>query len=161
VCYDVLGELDVAALENALLALVQRHAILRTVYSWDDEQSGLRQRVTQLPTNTPFMKVVASNVNAKAVARSVARLCEEPFDLARGPVVRALLVPRSPSHARLHVVFHHICVDQWSLDLVESEISTLYRHFASLSDGSGGGSLESVAPSDMQYYDFARWQQVC
>ena len=47
------------------------------------------------------------------------------FDLARGPLLDALLVRLEPDRHQLFVVVHHVICDGWSLHLLVREIGEL------------------------------------
>jgi hypothetical protein len=71
---------------------------------------------------------------------------ELPFDLARGPLVRAAILRLGPKQHWLLVSMHHIITDGWSIGVLIDELSLLY----------GGGELP---PLPVQYPDFAIWQR--
>ncbi len=72
---------------------------------------------------------------------------EAPFDLERGPLLRATLVRLGDGEHLLCLVLHHIVADGWSLGLMCEEIAALYR-----------GDAE-VPPLPIQYADYALWQR--
>src|SRR5262249_41809543 len=49
-------------------------------------------------------------------------------------------------------VLHHIVADGWSIDLLESELVSLYNAFSA-------GLADPLAPLQLQYADFAHWQR--
>src|SRR4029079_12540566 len=68
-----------------------------------------------------------------------------PFDLARGPLLRAVLVRTGGREHALLLVMHHIASDGWSMSLLLGELTALYA----------GRELPELA---VQYADFAAWQ---
>ena len=66
----------------------------------------------------------------KAAQQLVERLAREPFDLARGPLVRAVLLPVGPNEWILSLMMHHIVSDGWSMGVLMSEFGALYRAHA-------------------------------
>src|SRR5258708_24544764 len=52
-----------------------------------------------------------------------------PFDLERGPLMRAVLVRLTDDENILLVVLHHIVVDDWSMTIFFNELWTLYNSF--------------------------------
>src|SRR5262249_10463918 len=75
-----------------------------------------------------------------------------PFDLARGPMVRACLFGLAPRAHILEVVVHHIAADGWSLAVLIRELGELYRAFVS-------DAPSPLAPLALQYADWAAWQR--
>src|SRR4029077_2059874 len=75
-----------------------------------------------------------------------------PFDLGRGPLLRALLLELGPAERVLALDQHHIVSDGWSSGLLVHEMATLYEAFAS-------GQPSPLPPLPIQYADFAIWQR--
>ncbi|RKH72154.1 non-ribosomal peptide synthetase [Corallococcus interemptor] len=141
------GPLDDGALERSLQALVRRHEALRTTF---EEHHGQPVQRIAPELEVPLRRERVSS-EAELVRRAEAEV-RTPFDLARGPLVRATLVHvRDGEHALL-VTFHHIICDGWSLGVVERELTALYR------EATGGGPAARM-PLSLQPADFARWQR--
>ncbi len=145
------GPLEVPALAAALAALVGRHEALRTSFA---EEGG---RVVQivapvLPIALPLVDLSALGARAAGEARRLsAAAAARPFDLARGPVLRALLL-RLPARHLLHLCLHHVACDGWSMGVLFGELAELY--------GAAAGSRPAaLAPLPIQYADFAAWQR--
>src|SRR6185312_12534634 len=87
--------------------------------------------------------------------RARGRVLEEaaqPFDLARGPLVRAGLIRLAEDRHIVQVTMHHIVSDGWSLGVLIREVSALYEAFRR-----GEGSPLPVPA--LQYADYAAWQR--
>lgn len=115
------GELDEAALELAVRALVRRHDALRAVVV--DDARRLRQRVLS-DVDVPLVRYAASG--EEDAERVVADFVRAPFDLTRGPLVRACLVRIADGEAIVALALHHIVTDGWSQGIVRRELSALY-----------------------------------
>ena len=78
---------------------------------------------------------------------------QAPFDLKRGPLIRAHLVRMEDEEHVLLVTQHHIVSDGWSMGILARELGRLYGAFSR-------GARESVAePLVIQYPDYAAWQR--
>ncbi|XVS67309.1 non-ribosomal peptide synthase/polyketide synthase [Actinosynnema sp. CA-299493] len=121
--------LDVPRLERALVALVERHEALRTVFPAVD---GLPVAVVR-PVEVTLP--VVDEMPAPA-----------PFDLAEGPLFRPVLVRRGPDDHVLSLTMHHIITDGWSGGVLMTDLAALY----------GGRDLP---PPAIRYGDFAAWQR--
>jgi len=75
-----------------------------------------------------------------------------PFDLARGPLVRATLLRLAERNHALLLTLHHIVADGWSLGVLFGEIAALYNALAC-------GQASPLPPLPVQYGDFAVWQR--
>jgi len=162
------GHLDVAALRNAITAIVNRHQILRTRFNSQDERP---YQMVGEDTDGPSLHA-DSNVRAKdssplslidlsscseeareAEAMKIAvREARGPFDLVHGPLFRANLVRLSQEDHLFILTAHQIVFDWQSHNLFSKELSQLYR--ANLT-----GNTSSLVDLPVQYGDFAAWQR--
>jgi amino acid adenylation domain-containing protein len=150
--YKVAGPLDARALEAALGEVVKRHEILRTTFA---EKAGRLVQVVSLETRPTLHFFNLEGVSEGPEAEA-ARLAKEdaarPFDLSRGPLMRATLLRLGCEDHRLMLALHHIVTDGWSMGVLMRELLTAYR---ALADGEAA-PLPRLA---WQYADFAHWQQ--
>ncbi|UVS84492.1 amino acid adenylation domain-containing protein [Burkholderia glumae] len=129
-CLHLRGPLDRAALQRALEALVARHPALRTSFhAADDGVQQVHPKVEFTLQRLAFSGGPAKEARA-FVSRQLADLLDEPFDLARPPLMRARLLELAPNHACLLLVFHHIVVDGWSFRLIAEDLAMLYRELS-------------------------------
>ncbi|MFI2352996.1 non-ribosomal peptide synthase/polyketide synthase, partial [Streptomyces sp. NPDC019443] len=146
------GDVDLAALGAALDAVVTRHEVLRTrlVVGAD----GVAHQVIDLPTSVPLPVVDVSGCvrPQKEADRLVGKDGLTPFDLARGPLVRATLVRLAPDEHVLALAMHHVVFDEWSDRVLRRELSALYEAFRA-------GEANPLTPLAVQYADVAAWQR--
>ena len=88
---------------------------------------------------------------AEAQRRAQAE-AEAPFDLARGPLIRARLFRLAPSEHWLLLVLHHIVTDGWSSGVLTRELTALY-------DACHRGEASPLPELPVQYADYAVWQR--
>lgn len=109
------GPLDVDALRDAFAELAARHESLRTVLQWMDD--GLAQVIlpsATLPLRVESLDGVEPEAREAEAQRRLAAELARPFDLERGPLVRARLYRLDDSHHLLLLVLHHAVTDGWS-----------------------------------------------
>ncbi len=144
--YRLQGELDVRALGAALTEIVRRHEVLRSRFASD----GGQPRLVIDPEPRVDLRVAdAADADTERLLREHA---VRPFDLATGPLLRALLVRRGSTDHVLQLVFHHIVDDGWSPAIVGRELSALYG-------GQLAGRAAELPALPLQYADYARWQR--
>ncbi len=147
------GRLDRGALERSLAEIVRRHEALRTVFALAEE--GPVQRVTP-PGGLRLGLVDLADLPREAREREARRLMRAevrtPFDLARGPQLRARLLRLAADEHVALLSMHHIVSDGWSLGILVREISALYGAFAA-------GRPSPLPELPVQYPDFADWQR--
>ncbi|SAI07969.1 D-alanine--D-alanine ligase [Bordetella ansorpii] len=138
---------DRAALETALAALRERHAVLRTVYDVTPE-GAVTQRVT--PAQGPVASWISANDGLDAALR---RFSHAPFDLRQGPLLRAAVITEEDApDCVLAIALHHIAADAVSMALLLREWAQAYAHAAA-------GQADPASAPALQYADFAAWQR--
>ncbi len=149
------GHLELAALEQALWLLEERHEILRTVFEeYEDEPV---QRVLA-PSQNPIAQVELTSKlleERETEARLFAEArFQETFDLAKSPLYRVWLLCLEEGHWILLMSMHHIISDAWSMNLMMRELVAGYWQILA-------GTRPSTSKEFMQYGDFASWQRTC
>ncbi|MFF2043380.1 condensation domain-containing protein [Kitasatospora sp. NPDC058170] len=140
------GPLDTAALAEALTALTARHTVLRTRYGQRGDQP-FQEVGPADPVPLPVVPAETAQT-PELLAAEAAR----PFDLAAGPVLRALLLRHGPEDHILLLTLHHIAVDGGSLPVLGADLAALYQ--AARTGGPAG-----LAEVETQYADYARWER--
>ncbi|MGD2116020.1 MAG: amino acid adenylation domain-containing protein, partial [Acidobacteriota bacterium] len=151
------GELDVPALARSLGEIVRRHEALRTVFRETGESTPVQVVRPGSPEREDRLPVVdLSGLEAhhrEAGIRRVA-LAEalRPFDLARGPLLRSLLLRAGSGEHVLVATMHHIASDGWSVGIFLQELAALYAAFRAARPA-------PLPELPVQYPDFAVWQR--
>ncbi|MET1077654.1 MAG: amino acid adenylation domain-containing protein [Pseudomonas sp.] len=146
------GQLDPVALQAALQGVVARHEALRT--SFVASTGEPEQRIAAADTAVQWhLHDWRDQADAEArLARLTEAMAREPFDLERGPLLRAGLALLDDRTQVLLLTLHHLIADGWSLDLLLREWGQLYGAFSQ-------GRSEVLAPLPIQYADYAAWQR--
>jgi amino acid adenylation domain-containing protein len=147
------GELDVAALERSLREIVRRHETLRTTFR---EAGGEPAQVIDPDLSLELPVVDLGGLPAAEREAEALRLAREeaqrPFDMARGPLLRATLLKLAPQEHVVLLVMHHVVSDGWSMGVFYRELAALYQGFA-------GGGPAPLPELPVQYADYAAWQR--
>ncbi|MES2249456.1 MAG: amino acid adenylation domain-containing protein [Pseudomonadota bacterium] len=148
------GSLDVAALQEAVHRLVQRHDSLRTVFGTGAE--GLpEQRIDPAArVDIPFADLSTLDAATRAVRHRevVLQVCRTPFDLTTGPLLRGALLKMEEGEHQLLLMLHHIVSDAWTVELILDELAQFYAQQID-----GVAARPGPGP-EIRYIDFARWQ---
>ncbi len=147
------GELDVAALERSMQAIVDRHEALRTTFRAED---GLPELHLLENARAPFLRGDVSAQPAadreRAALELLGKAVRRPFDLSADVTMRGVLVRLSEQEHLFAIVAHHISCDGWSKAVLFRELGDLYEGFL-------GAQPVELAPLPIQYSDFALWQR--
>jgi amino acid adenylation domain-containing protein len=145
----VRSELNAEALKRALQSVVARHATLRSTIR---EEAGDPKQVILPFVDVPFDKVDATGWDEDRLQQAVVANHRRPFDLERGPVIRAALFSRDAREHVLLISVHHLAFDGWSLGIVADELRQMYAAEVT-------GVSASLPPVEFQYGDFVDWQR--
>jgi amino acid adenylation domain-containing protein len=149
----LLGRLEVDALAWSLTEIVRRHAVLRSLFAQAD---GVPVQIVSAPAPVPLprvdLEVLPAGMRETEARRLARELGRQPFDLERGPMLRAALLRfGEEDHAALFTL-HHIASDGWSMGVLIREVSVLYAAFRE-------GRPSPLPELPIQYLDYARWQR--
>ena len=149
----ITGALNIEALEKSLNEIVRRHESQRTTFTVADAkpvQVIARSLTIPFPlrdlTSLPDAR---RETEASRIAREEA---QTPFDLAKGPLVRAALLKVAADEHVLLLTMHHIVSDAWSAGVFLQELSELYEAFSA-------GKPSPLPELAIQYADYAAWQR--
>ncbi|MFD5825057.1 non-ribosomal peptide synthase/polyketide synthase [Lentzea sp. NPDC060358] len=140
------GELDVAALRQALGDVVERHEPLRTVFAEDRE--GAYQVVLDA-AEPPLLVVPATEETLQAQRAEAARYA---FDLAAEIPVRSWLFDLGGGERLLLVLIHHIAGDGWSMPVLVRDLAKAYA-------ARKAGGTPQWTPLPVTYADYTLWQR--
>ncbi|MEQ1965382.1 amino acid adenylation domain-containing protein, partial [Xenorhabdus khoisanae] len=143
-------------LETAINRLVERHSVMKMVYPNNDKgqiyQQMLGDNLIIKSQSCGDIGTLLSMVHAEIAT---------PFDLATEPSLRLChyhLINNQLNDKQvidkhyLLMLWHHIAIDGWSIDIFMDELAEIYH---SLSEGRDS----QLAPLDITYGDYAAWQR--
>ncbi len=120
------GAVDADALERALVALLERHDVLRGALSADGSELVIQESI---PFGLPLTDL-SDLTSQQADERMLTLLNGEvsvPFDLINGPLIRARLIKVTQSEFALVLTAHHIVCDGFSFGVLLNDLAPLYR----------------------------------
>jgi hypothetical protein len=142
------GNVVAEALERALVAMVERHEILRTVYAVEGREP--EQRL--LEDWSVALEIEDLRTRPHELHQRMRELAREPFDLASDVMVRPTLFRIADDEHVLLLRLHHIAFDAFSDSVFFGELEQLYEGFVT-------GADTELAELPIQYADFAVWQR--
>jgi len=147
------GVLNVAALESALNGIIARHEIMRTSY---EAEKGEPFQVIAPERKVPLPVIDLSDLPEAERESEARKLVHQetstPFDLAKDPIARHVLVKMGGEDHILVLLTHHIASDGWSTGVLLRELTALYE--AALL-----GKPSELPELPIQYADYAVWQR--
>jgi len=149
----IIGPLDIPILERSLNAVIRRHESLRTVFMTQDSQPF---QYIHSELFVPLVVQDLSHIDGSEIEQEVERRAfleaQRPFDLTTGPLVRADLLRLGPQDHVVLFTLHHIVSDDWSSNILLSEVAINYTAFQR-------GEQPPLPALPIQYADYAYWQR--
>src|SRR5262245_30302729 len=150
---QMLGPLNVAALEQSFNEIIRRHDALRTTFAIVNREP--RQICT--PARRVSLRVVDLTQLPEPQREPCARHLLEaearrPFDVSHDLLLRATLLRLDHDHHWAVLTLHHIVADGWSIGVFIRETAALYQAFQQ-------GAISPLPELSIQYTDFAIWQR--
>jgi hypothetical protein len=145
------GELCIDILGDALQIIVDRHAILRALFS----QCGDTLVYTPIPgvgIGLPVTDVSTAADPLAIVLRDLAEDGRRPFAFGDLPRLRARVFRLGAKDHVVSLMFDHLAADGISLGIIAAEWRSLYQAIMA-------GVPFEIPPIAPQYQDFALWQQ--
>ncbi|KAK3827397.1 MAG: syringopeptin synthetase C [Benniella sp.] len=146
------GDLNRDAWQNALNSLFARHEALRSVFVAIDGQPQVRLLPADSGMPICWKDLRGSSDVESQLEQMSANEATNPFDLARGPLIRVLMAQIDTHEHVFMATLHHIVSDGWSSALFIRELSTLYSAYCE-------GRSDPLPPLSIQYPDYAAWQR--
>ncbi|HEY4055197.1 MAG TPA: amino acid adenylation domain-containing protein, partial [Kofleriaceae bacterium] len=147
------GVLVDEALRRSFEEVVRRHESLRTVFPSHGGTPTQQIRPPQrweLPVDD--VSALPAAERGRAVERLAREEAERPFDIANGPLLRTRIIRLAPDDQIILATLHHITSDGWSMGVLWSEVSELYRAYTT-------GIAPRLPALPVQYADYAAWQR--
>ena len=143
------GQLQVAALEDALNEIVRRHESQRASFGVNDGHpvQTIAPSMT-IPLVVQDISAVPEDGREEEARRIAMDESMRPFDLATGPLLRARLLRLANEDHVLLLTMHHIISDAWSAGLFLQEMAVLYEAFCA-------GRPSPLPELAVQYADYA------
>jgi len=151
VSIEILGNIDLLALDHALINIVDRHTVLRTIYS--DLNGQPSATITPTPNTLLEIKKIGSHSDHdEEIYHWLTEVNSKPFNLRSDIPIRASILEINENHFALTITVHHIASDEWSMVILQNELNQYYSAYIDQIQ-------DPFPPLQIQYSDYAIWQQ--
>ncbi|AOT10861.1 non-ribosomal peptide synthetase [Pseudoalteromonas luteoviolacea] len=155
VAFNLSGKFDRELMTQVFSTIIARHEILRTIYK---EENGQAYQHIRAVDDVDFtiaendLSDLTCETQKEAIEAHVVAQMQRPFNLSQDVMVRVSYIHTGPNNGVLIFNMHHIASDGWSVEVLMNEFMALYEAYYQ-------GQPNPLAPLDIQYADFAVWQQ--
>ena len=134
-------------LNDALGKVMKRHSILRTAFTFNEENGVFKQEIKEnIDIQIEYESVKLAIKNIENYCKEELRTFIKPFELSNAPLFRMKVVSLSETRHLLFLDVHHIIFDVPSFQIFFKDILAYY-------------SGKSLAPLKIQFKDFAHHTQ--
>jgi len=149
----ILGALDVPLFLRAFHEVVRRHAAFRTVFPVIDGKP-VQRVVSFLAPEASFLDVSALPASLREAAghRAIYDHTRQPFDLARGPLLRLALVRLAEREHLFLLTVHHLATDWVTFQILFAELLQIY-------DALRAGRAPFLPLLPAQFPDYVLWER--
>ncbi|MCH9633284.1 MAG: D-alanine--D-alanyl carrier protein ligase [Chlamydiae bacterium] len=133
-------KIDIRLLQKSLNELTNRHVAFRTIFL-EKEGEPFQKLAEFTEINLEILPVESLDVAYK----SIELLKNHPFNLRKGPLVRAVLLQLPAEESFFFFMVHHIICDGWSIRIIIEELLKLYKGIA-------------LTPLAIDLFDYCQWQ---
>lgn len=133
--------------------IVKRHESFRTRFFLLDEEPV--QEIlpsVDVPLRWVDISSLAHDRREPEMTRVIKETALTPFDLDTAPLFRITAVKTGEQNVNVIFVMHHIISDGWSIEILKNEFQAFFLY------ETGGDDSLVPEPLDIQYKDFAEWQ---
>ncbi len=150
------GPLDAAALDRALAALTARHEALRTRLVAGEHSHPVQVIDPAAPGPASARRLDYAGPDRAEARRRLRELAaselQSPFELSKGPLLRAHLVRLADREHVLLLTVHHCVFDGWSAGVLVRDLAELYRAEVT-------GEPSGLDELPVQFADYAVWER--
>jgi amino acid adenylation domain-containing protein len=146
---NLIGPVNVAALNATFSTIVDRHEVLRTVIR---EQEGQGYQLIKPANNWALKQTSANDLNGYSVEEYIKEQVAQPFDLSADDMLRVELVKITDDAHTLILTMHHIASDGSSGAILVKELIEIYNALITKRE-------PVLVTLPVQYADYAIWQR--
>jgi amino acid adenylation domain-containing protein len=154
VSHDLLGDYQIEYFVKAINWVIGRHEILRTVFKVD-ENGEPKQWI--LPAEVFDFEITYLDYRHEPdkdnkVQSYIEEDSSTPFDLEKGPLLRAALMRLEEERYVFYFNMHHIICDGWSMEVLVNDVLHCYQAFKN-------DKLPDLPKLEIHYKDYAAWHK--
>lgn len=149
--YALKGALDVAAFEQALKAVCERHETLRTAFVTIDDVA-MQVVDEECEPNFAYHDLCELFCAPEMVAKRAQEAADSLFDLGKAPLLSVQVLKLAEAEFALLFNMHHLIADGWSVNVLISDLAYYYRGFSAQ-------EFPFLPPLQVQYKDYCVWQK--
>ena len=153
VCFDMYGKLNLENLYTSWSQVIASHAVLRTLFHWEDKKRPLQIVLQQvkIPWEELDWRAYDASKQEELLQAFLDADRRDGFEMSKAPLLRFKIFRMSESKYHFVWSFHHVLMDGWSMVLLLKEV---FKRYGSICQGK---NWESSTPPP--YRSYVTWLQ--
>jgi amino acid adenylation domain-containing protein len=149
--WAVRGSFDVDAFQRAFQQVVDRHAILRTFFTWEGLERPIQvvRKRAKIAVDLHDLRGLTPGEQAERLKVFADEDRKKGFDLTKAPAMRVVVFRLGDELHRAFLSIHHIVIDGWSKSILIRELLSFYQ--------AQTAGRELHLPPVTPYADFIAW----
>ena len=145
------GRLDLSAFTRSWEKIVERHSILRTIFTTERQGKPVQVVLKVVPVSIQQLdwRELPETEQQEQMVRFLRADREAGLNLAQAPLMRLALIRLGEDLHKLIWSEHHLLLDGWSVALILNEFKVLYASYLR--------NQEAVLPAVRPYRDHISW----
>ncbi|MCF6334146.1 MAG: condensation domain-containing protein [Spirochaetales bacterium] len=147
--FELSGDFNEKEFTRALKYIIQRHESLRT--SFMEKDGELYQVIHEEVNLENNILGCTSTICSKEEYRSeYDSLSAQTFDFEKAPLFRAKVFQLEHNFHKVLLIFHHIIIDGWSIEIFIKELAKVYNKYVNK-------EVPELEELEIQYSDYSEW----
>lgn len=121
--FEIEGKVNVELFRESWQAVVNRHAILRSAFVYENVEKPVQVVLKERPVPFRFLE----DQDLASIGQIAREDLERGFDVQKEPLMRITLIQTGPEKYHLIWSHHHLVMDGWGLSVIERDLFEYYR----------------------------------
>lgn len=145
------GHLNLAAFKQAWQLMIERHAVLRTGFYWENLEKPIQavHRTAELPWHERDWRAIPLAEHSQQLEALLQTDRQQGFELTEPPLTRWYLIQRDADSYYFVWSIHQIVMDGWCRGLILDELMNAYQAFCQ--------GQTPMLPRRRAYGDYLAW----
>ncbi|MCF4968894.1 non-ribosomal peptide synthetase [Nostoc sp. CMAA1605] len=151
--YNLSGQLNLSAFEQAWQQVIARHSILRTGFVWEQLPQPLQvvYRQVDVKLQTYDWRHLSAQQQQQKIESLLQSQRHQGFQLSTAPLMHLSLIQLSADSYQFVWNFHHLLLDGWSVPVIFQDLLYFYRAILQ-------GETQTIPPV-LSYRNYIAWLQ--
>ncbi|MDV6224614.1 condensation domain-containing protein, partial [Flavitalea sp. BT771] len=147
-----IGDVNGYAIRQACMELVRRHESLRSIFVDIDGGKQIVKPFDEFPIPFQVIDISAQTDVQEKLQEYISSANRHLFNFTEGPLFYIQLIKLHEGDHYIIFNMHHVVCDEWSKNVIERELMTLYRIFLQ-------GLPNDLPPVKVQFRDYVHWNK--